>query len=91
MLVETTRLDILLLTESEAIMKHMPSDEHEVTLTHVPPIRVPPYVPPTKAELDRRRKLIAEIDQIRASFGPISANVVDLIDQDYIDADAAER
>ena len=50
------------------------------TTTVTPPkIKIPEYVPPTKEELARRKRLVEEADRIRAEIGPIDIRTDDLL------------
>jgi hypothetical protein len=52
------------------------------TVTHtetMPRVALPPYEPPSPAELERRQQLIEEARRLRESIGPIGIATDDLI------------
>jgi hypothetical protein len=60
-------------------------DPHEDITTTLPRISIPPYVPATPEELERRRQVIAEIDRIREQMEPIGIDAAELIDMDFFE------
>lgn len=63
-------------------------DHHDDSTTTLPRIVIPPVVPVTPEEIERRRVLIQEIDRIRESIGPIGIDAAELIDMDFYEIDA---
>lgn len=63
------------------------SDEEATQLDNliqraVKQVVVPPSVPPPPEELERRKRVFAEIEQIRDQIGPIGTSTAELIRQD---------
>ena len=42
-------------------------------------LKIPPYVPPTKAELARRERVFSEIAALRDSMEPLGFSAVELL------------
>jgi hypothetical protein len=59
-------------------MRREPNDVMSSTL---PRITVPPIIPPTPEEIERRRALVAKVLALREEIGPIGISTADLIRQ----------
>ncbi len=53
-------------------------------------IPIPPAVPPSAAEIERRRALAARVDALREKIGPIGIAVDELIHQVRMEADGID-
>ena len=67
------------------------SKELEPKLTTTPKIKIPPYVPPTPEQVEKRRRAIDEILRLRHEIGPIGISVTEWIREDRGWPDAAKE
>jgi hypothetical protein len=56
----------------------MRSDSDDSTSATLPRISIPPIIPPTPEEIERRRALVAKVLALREEIGPIGVSTAEL-------------
>ena len=69
----------------------MRRDSDDSTSATLPRITIPPIIPPTPEEIERRRALVAKVLALREEIGPIGISTAELIRQVREEDDGDDR